>query len=106
MIQCDNLIHGVCLTNSTTRAHTHTLASSVYQPAAAAAHRICILNQSYQLSLQQAQVLLLAAIALPLQLVQSVHWVFCQQPGTLFLGLMLHLRHLKDSTTRSVAVNI
>lgn len=24
MIQCDNLIHGVCLTNSTTRAHTHT----------------------------------------------------------------------------------
>lgn len=104
MIQCDNLIHGVCLTNSTTRAHT--LASSVYQPAAAAAHRICVLNQSYQLSLQQAQVLLLAAIALPLQLVQSVHWVFCQQPGTLFLGLMLHLRHLKDSTTRSVAVNI
>lgn len=77
---------------------THTLASSVNQPAAAAAQWVCVLQQGHQLPLQQAEVLLLAAITLPLQLVNTAQRVFSQQPGTLLLRLMLHLWHLESST--------
>ena len=47
--------------------HTHTFASSGNQPAAAAAQWVRVLQQGHQFSLQQAEVLILAAVTLPLQ---------------------------------------
>ena len=120
MIQRDGSIHHVCLTNHMcreppqpqgslslcmhthmhTHTHIHTLASSVNQPAAAAARWVRVLQQGHQLSFEQAEVLLLAAITLPLQLVQTTQWVVRQQRGALLLSLMLHLQHLEDSVKK------
>ena len=69
------------------------------EPAGAAAVGVAVLQQRHQLPLQQTEVLLLAAVALSLQLVELGGRVLGQQPHAVRLRLMLHLLHLDRQDT-------
>jgi hypothetical protein len=80
--------------------HTQTRTSGVDEPAAAAAVGVAVLQQGHKVPLQQTEVLFLAAVALPLQLVELGGRVLGQQPHAVRLCLMLHLLHLDHQDTK------
>ena len=82
------------MTNSVTShnpTYNNELTARVNQPAAPAPQGICVLQQAHQLPLQQADILLLTPVTVPLQLEQPVSWILVQQPGPVALCLTLDL---------------
>jgi len=67
----------------------------VYQPAAAAAHWVFVFQQGHQLPLQQADVFFLTGIAVPLELIEPIHCIPFQEPGSVLLCLSEDLWGLK-----------